>query len=581
MDRLKKIFGCLLVVSVAISMLPVTVFAAECTHGTGIIPEEVWEMPELQTVGLEIGSYALDFGGTPALKSTNEVMWIDRLADLPDYATDFYNWLVENSNGDGTEDALIDPTTGTMYNGYYIYPVAELVDVDVKFTYPSDASDEEIGDAAAEAVSAIFDENLSDISSYAHTVYSAFDRDYPKVFWLSDTSQCGSSASYSYSTNGDGTGLVTYTQRVHFYLQRASGFDVRAEEYRTASLIYSAMDELNEITASVCAGASGTFGEQTAYLNHWLTANNCYNTSVDLSTISPECYECISALRGSTGMEGPVCEGYARAYKVLCDALEIPCVLVNGYTDSGEAHMWNNVQMDDGKWYAVDATWNDPSVNGVTGAVSGYENEEFFLVGSATVIDGITFGGSHLVTNIVTSGGVAFINGPVLEVERYEATATEPDHVSHETTLVPATQATCTETGSTAYYTCSGCDQWFADSEATTVIEDHDSVIIPITDHSYDSVAADSRGYITYTCSACGDSYTILAGDVNGDEIINMKDSVLLSRYVAKWSGYDETKIDLGAADVNGDGSVNMKDSVILSRYVAKWSGYDALPYGT
>lgn len=52
-----------------------------------------------------------------------------------------------------------------------------------------------------------------------------------------------------------------------------------------------------------------------------------------------------------------VCEGYARAFKYLCDKVGIPCELVNGYADV--EHMWNLVRIN-GDWYQVDLTWDDP-----------------------------------------------------------------------------------------------------------------------------------------------------------------------------------------------------------------------------
>jgi transglutaminase-like putative cysteine protease len=52
-----------------------------------------------------------------------------------------------------------------------------------------------------------------------------------------------------------------------------------------------------------------------------------------------------------------VCEGYARAFKYLCDKVGIPCELVNGYADV--EHMWNLVSVN-GDWYQLDATWDDP-----------------------------------------------------------------------------------------------------------------------------------------------------------------------------------------------------------------------------
>lgn len=47
------------------------------------------------------------------------------------------------------------------------------------------------------------------------------------------------------------------------------------------------------------------------------------------------------------------CVSYARMIKVLCDYYEIPCINV-----SSVDHMWNEIQVD-GKWYLLDATWDD------------------------------------------------------------------------------------------------------------------------------------------------------------------------------------------------------------------------------
>ncbi len=57
-----------------------------------------------------------------------------------------------------------------------------------------------------------------------------------------------------------------------------------------------------------------------------------------------------------------VCEGYARAFKLLMDTQGIPCVEVVGYVydefNNLEPHAWNYVSLD-GKWYLVDCTYND------------------------------------------------------------------------------------------------------------------------------------------------------------------------------------------------------------------------------
>lgn len=55
----------------------------------------------------------------------------------------------------------------------------------------------------------------------------------------------------------------------------------------------------------------------------------------------------------------PVCEGYACAFKVLCNELGVTCICVSGSMTSLSSHMWNYVQMENGKWYQVDVTTGD------------------------------------------------------------------------------------------------------------------------------------------------------------------------------------------------------------------------------
>lgn len=70
---------------------------------------------------------------------------------------------------------------------------------------------------------------------------------------------------------------------------------------------------------------------------------------------------------------------------------------------------------------------------------------------------------------------------------------------------------------------------------------------------------------------------SVNTGDANGDGEVNAKDRMMLTRYLAKWSGYEN--VDMTVADVNNDGEVNAKDRMILTRHLAKWSGYETLPY--
>ena len=79
-----------------------------------------------------------------------------------------------------------------------------------------------------------------------------------------------------------------------------------------------------------------------------------------------------------------VCEGYARAFKSLMDDLEIPCLIACGtaVNSSGltETHAWNYVNID-GKWYAIDVTWDDPIIIG-NGYISDDVFYKYYLKGS-------------------------------------------------------------------------------------------------------------------------------------------------------------------------------------------------------
>lgn len=58
-----------------------------------------------------------------------------------------------------------------------------------------------------------------------------------------------------------------------------------------------------------------------------------------------------------------VCEGYARATKILCELAGLECYYVVGYCDNDPVnggHAWNLVKID-GEWYQLDVTWSDGS----------------------------------------------------------------------------------------------------------------------------------------------------------------------------------------------------------------------------
>ena len=86
-----------------------------------------------------------------------------------------------------------------------------------------------------------------------------------------------------------------------------------------------------------------------------------------------------------------VCEGYAKAFMYLCNFStfkgDISCILATG--NCGGGHMWNIVNMDDGKNYLVDVT----NIDGRGTATTAYFNALFLTGYSSKVTDGYKFSG--------------------------------------------------------------------------------------------------------------------------------------------------------------------------------------------
>lgn len=329
-----------------------------------------------------ISLFSLDTGSVD-LNSGNYQNWIDRI-DVPDYITSFYNDLVEWTDNDGTKDYLIGDTSayesvatsdGTSYNCIKLFDVT-----------------------LASSTQASYVRNA------IQAAYDAFDRDHPEVFWLDGSTNVLT----SYSGNN-------YT---FYWVISGGGFSVFSSAYQSSSAIKNGISQTSSSVSSIMSAAAAygctTDYQKVKYFNEWLTKHNEYNTNLSAAQSSyPDAWECISALTGGTGTKGPVCEGYARAMKVLCDKSGIPCVLADGY--AGEAHMWNNIRIGD-SWYVSDTTWNDPT-GGASGAVSGVENEDYLLIGSAN-----SKLSSRTTQNCASSGGVKFTNGPVLSSADYVPT---------------------------------------------------------------------------------------------------------------------------------------------------------------
>lgn len=143
-----------------------------------------------------------------------------------------------------------------------------------------------------------------------------------------------------YSDNGDGTrSLVNHARfSVEFTIDQANGFD--SVQNKVAAVVEQCEKE--------CAAANDTSKYAKAlWLNDWIIKNTTYDDSLTYSSAE-----------GVFGRGEGTCEGYHDAYVMLLNKAGIETRRVDSY---GDTHVWTGVKLDDGQWYNIDTTWNDPA----------------------------------------------------------------------------------------------------------------------------------------------------------------------------------------------------------------------------
>ncbi|MBQ9362086.1 MAG: hypothetical protein IJT97_01565 [Bacteroidaceae bacterium] len=370
------------------------------------------------------------------------ILWIDRLTNLPEYLRDFYDRVGEDIAKvlNGEVSPLSMPELQQIDTDTYAYKVQTFIGPAVTFSYNNES---EIGQKAYNAVGNAPDLLWDQFLSFIPYVCLSINMDKPEAFWLNTDYRYGHYCKYpiEFYPNTK-TGIVHYELTVYLYLKYTdseSNYDIRREEFQTQTNITQGVNRFNTAIQKIFAGYpnEGSRYDKLLYLNDWLTSHNCYN-SVSVESNRPDiAWSPLSALEGTVGENGPVCEGYSRAFKVLCDKKNIPCTLASGWAcndqnSSGEAHMWNHVKMGNGEWYAVDVTWNDP-VMSWNAAVSGGENHDWFLIGSSTEIyPGFTYSESHIEDpfgGFTPNGSYSWnaVPGPTQSMTRYEVGNEDPD----------------------------------------------------------------------------------------------------------------------------------------------------------
>lgn len=183
-------------------------------------------------------------------------------------------------------------------------------------------------------------------------IYDEVDSDEWAVY-RSENGIDNSTVDYSYGSQGNGSFILDPETDRDYYLTANGINDMKIV---CALLEANGVDEsaLNEQERKVYSTAKSFIKrkklnelgdyEKVVEITKYIWQKTKYEKD------SKWCYTPYGALvRGKS-----VCEGYARAFKLLCNAVGISCYLQDGWV-GGTGHAWNRVLID-GEWYLIDVT---------------------------------------------------------------------------------------------------------------------------------------------------------------------------------------------------------------------------------
>ena len=314
-----------------------------------------------------------------------------------DYYTDSYGAQL-----DGNAKALYD----LLVQNYVVDYSQYLDSVDFPFEFPDTITFEAVvEDGSFQRKGESYVQATNDVKTAIQAASDAFSYDYPQAFWFR-----GSNYGYRVSCVRDGSSSTGYRGTFKNFTFKPANREISENSHtRMGDFmggVQSAVAELNEQTVGM------DMEQKIKRIHDYICQRVTYRNDNTLWVHSA----------ASLFLDADptfVCEGYAKSMKIFCYYMGINCACISGTargTSSGTpgAHMWNYVQMDDGNWYLVDATWDD---------VGTPPSSRYLLVGRSTKGQYITIGEERVeYTSFSTTSaemvGPVFIL-PVLAEESY------------------------------------------------------------------------------------------------------------------------------------------------------------------
>ena len=348
--------------------------------------------------------------------------------------------------------------------------------------------------------------------TFFYEIMEAIAIDNPQLFYFA-----GYSISNAYTYSGSSY-IAKFDYVVHMY----------SNVTYTESDLQSRYEDMISVVKNTAVNTTNRYNFIRSV--HDFLCNTAYYPDLDSPEYIGNCHDAYGCLVDGV----TVCQGYSDAFKLFCDEYKIPCVCLTG-TANGGNHMWNAVQMDDGKWYLIDITWDDQDEYGIY--------NDFFLVGLNTkdrFFTGYPFSESHL------SDGNLYLPNLDYAIDKY----TENDH----NTAFKATYNSIVKEGNylvRSYFDTDDAlvyyDGMYVEAENLT------------TNQTFTAPSGNNGADENWTM--------VLVGDCNGDDACNALD---LSEVVNKVLS-DAEVVSPGdmAADADCDGVLDVIDISIIERAVS------------
>ena len=318
------------------------------------------------------------------------------------FSLDYYYTDSYGAQLDGNAKALYD----LLVQNYVVDYSQYLDSVDFPFEFPDTITFEAVvEDGSFQRKGESYVQATNDVKTAIQAASDAFSYDYPQAFWFR-----GSNYGYRVSCVRDGSSSTGYRGTFKNFTFKPANREISENAHtRMGDFmggVQSAVAELNEQTVGM------DMEQKIKRIHDYICQRVTYRNDNTLWVHS-------AASLFLDADPAFVCEGYAKSMKIFCYYMGINCACVSGTargTSSGTpgAHMWNYVQMDDGNWYLVDATWDD---------VGTPPSSRYLLVGRSTKGQYITIGEERVeytsfsTTSAETAGPVFIL--PVLAEESY------------------------------------------------------------------------------------------------------------------------------------------------------------------